>query len=39
MKITVEHDPAAENEVVLRCALLDDEMLRVLSLLRERLGL
>lgn len=37
MKVTVEHDPAAENEVVLRCASLDDEMLRVLSLLRAEL--
>lgn len=34
MKITVEHVPVEENEVVLRCPQLDDEMLRVLSLLR-----
>lgn len=34
MKITVEQGPVEENEVVLRCAALDDEMLRVLSLLR-----
>lgn len=34
MKITVEHGPVEENEVVLRCASLDDEMLRVLALLR-----
>lgn len=33
MKITVEHGAAAENEVVLRCRELDEEMLR------ERLGL
>lgn len=37
MKITVEHGPVEENEVVLRCASLDDEMLRVLSLLRAEL--
>ena len=34
MKITVEHGAAAENEVVLRCRELDEEMLWVLSLLR-----
>jgi len=34
MKITIEHTPLEENEVVLRCTTLDDEMLRVLSLLR-----
>ena len=34
MKIIVEHVPLEENEVVLRCPVLDDEMLRVLSLLR-----
>ena len=37
MKITVEHVPVEENEVVLRCPALDDEMLRVLSLLRAEL--
>lgn len=37
MKITVEHMPVAENEVVLRCPALDEEMLRVLSLLRSSL--
>lgn len=37
MKITVEHVPAAENEVILRCAQLDQEMLWVLSLLRSGL--
>lgn len=34
MKIRIEHAPLEENEVILRCAQLDDEMLRVLSLLR-----
>lgn len=34
MKITVEHAPVPENEVVLRCPQLDEEMLWVLSLLR-----
>ena len=34
MKITVEHCEVPENEVVLRCRELDEEMLRVLSLLR-----
>lgn len=33
MKIIVEHVPLEENEIVLRCPVLDDEMLRVLSLL------
>lgn len=37
MKITVEHVPEGENEVVLRCRELDDEMLRVLALLRSGL--
>lgn len=37
MKITLEQSPAAENEVVLRYAQLDQEMLRVLSLLRSGL--
>lgn len=36
MKIRVEHGDYAENEVVLCCRVLDDEMLEVLSLLRER---
>ena len=36
MKIRVEHDSAAENEVVLRCPFLDEEMLEVLSLLKAR---
>ena len=34
MKITVEHTDVSENEIVLRCRELDDEMLHVLSLLR-----
>ena len=34
MKITVEHTDDAENEVILRCRGLDEEMLQVLSLLR-----
>ena len=34
MKIRIEHAPLEENEVILRCSQLDDEMLRVLSLLR-----
>lgn len=36
MKIRVEHGDFEENEVVLRCRELDDEMLEVLALLRER---
>ena len=34
MKIRIEQTSMEENEVILRCAQLDDEMLRVLSLLR-----
>lgn len=37
MKITVEHCEAQENEVVLRCREVDEEMLGVLSLLRSGL--
>lgn len=37
MKITVEHADVAENEVILRCPALDEEMLGVLSLLRSGL--
>lgn len=37
MKITVEHSQVEENEVVLRCPALDEEMLGVLSLLRSSL--
>ncbi|MDL2327821.1 LytTR family transcriptional regulator DNA-binding domain-containing protein [Ruminococcaceae bacterium OttesenSCG-928-A11] len=36
MRIRVEHGEFDENEVVLRCKELDDEMLEVLALLRER---
>ncbi len=34
MKITVEHRDVPENEIVLRCRELDEEMLHVLSLLK-----
>ena len=34
MKITVEHTDSEENEVILRCRELDDEMLRLLALIR-----
>ncbi len=34
MKITIEHTYLEENEVILKCSALDDEMLRVLALLR-----
>lgn len=37
MKITVEHADVMENEVILRCPALDEEMLGVLSLLRSGL--
>ena len=37
MKITVEHSGVTENEVILRCPALDEEMLGVLSLLRSGL--
>ncbi|MDL2293679.1 LytTR family transcriptional regulator DNA-binding domain-containing protein [Ruminococcaceae bacterium OttesenSCG-928-D13] len=36
MKIRVEHGDNDENELVLRCRELDDEMLEVLAVLRER---
>ena len=36
MKIRVEHGEFEENELVLRCRELDDEMLEVLAVLRER---
>ncbi|MDL2287931.1 LytTR family transcriptional regulator DNA-binding domain-containing protein [Oscillospiraceae bacterium OttesenSCG-928-F05] len=36
MKILVEHGDFEENEVLLRCRQLDEEMLEVLALLRER---
>ena len=34
MKITVEHCNIPENEVILRCRELDEEMLHILVLLR-----
>ena len=34
MTITVEHIDSEENEVILRCRELDDEMLRLLALVR-----
>ena len=34
MKITVEHIDSEENEVILRCRELDDEILRLLALVR-----
>lgn len=34
MKITVEHIDSEENKVILRCRELDDEMLRLLALVR-----
>ena len=34
MKITLEHTECKENEVILRCRDLDDEMLRLLALVR-----
>lgn len=37
MKITVEHTDTPENEVILRCRELDEEMLHVLSLLKSGL--
>ncbi|MDL2205679.1 LytTR family transcriptional regulator DNA-binding domain-containing protein [Eubacteriales bacterium OttesenSCG-928-N13] len=36
MKIRVEHVDFEENEIILRCRELDDEMLEVLAVLRER---
>lgn len=36
MQIRVEHGDFDENEVILRCKALDDEMLEVLALLRDR---
>ena len=34
MKITVEHCDSPENEIILRCRELDEEMLHILALLR-----
>ncbi|MGG0720544.1 LytTR family DNA-binding domain-containing protein [Robertmurraya massiliosenegalensis] len=36
MKIKVEHTESGDNEIILRCKELDDEMLEILSLLRDR---
>lgn len=36
MKITVEHVDCEENEVVLRCKYIDEEMLEILSILKEQ---
>ena len=36
MKIRVEHGEFPENEIILRCKELDDEMMELLALLRER---
>ena len=36
LKITVEHVDCEENEVVLRCKYIDDEMLEILSILKEQ---
>ncbi|GAA0114916.1 MULTISPECIES: LytTR family DNA-binding domain-containing protein [Clostridium] len=36
MKITVEHTDVEENEIILRCKSIDEEMLHILSLLKSR---
>jgi len=36
MKIRVEHGEFPENEIILRCRELDDEMMEILALLRDR---
>lgn len=36
VKIRVEHGDYDENEIILRCRELDDEMMEVLAILRER---
>ncbi|WP_294468698.1 LytTR family DNA-binding domain-containing protein [uncultured Anaerofustis sp.] len=36
MKITVEHIKEGENEIILKCKNLDEEMLEILELLKER---
>jgi DNA-binding LytR/AlgR family response regulator len=35
VKITVEHVPSDENEIILRCKQLDSEMLEILAYLKE----
>lgn len=36
LKITVEHVDCEENEVILRCKKIDEEMLEILSILKEQ---
>lgn len=36
MKITVEHQDILENEIVLRCKTLDEEMLNILTMLKSQ---
>lgn len=36
MKIIVEHVDCEENEIILRCKNIDDEMLEILSILKEQ---
>ncbi|EDS72408.1 LytTr DNA-binding domain protein [Anaerofustis stercorihominis DSM 17244] len=36
LKITVEHIKEGENEIILKCKKLDEEMLEILELLKER---
>ena len=36
MKITIEHCDVPENEIILRCPELDDEMLHILALLKSQ---
>ncbi|WP_054873220.1 hypothetical protein [Oxobacter pfennigii] len=36
MKIRVEHGEFPENEIILRCKELDEEIMEILALLRER---
>ena len=35
LKITVEHIKEGENEIILKCKKLDEEMLEILELLKE----
>ncbi|MDL2301109.1 LytTR family transcriptional regulator DNA-binding domain-containing protein [Lachnospiraceae bacterium OttesenSCG-928-D06] len=37
MKITVEHRSGGENEIILRCETLDEEMLDILAYFKERI--
>lgn len=36
LKITVEHVDCEENEIILRCKSIDDEILEILSILKEQ---